>query len=49
MKLLNRHKNETQEETNERPLPDEAPEPQPEHEEPRLEDPARARFPSATT
>ncbi len=39
MKLLNRHKDETQEETDERPLPDEAPEPQPEHEEPRLEDP----------
>jgi membrane protein len=40
MRLLQRHKNETQEETNERPLPDEAPEPQPEHEEPRLEDPS---------
>ncbi len=40
MKLLNRHKDETQEDTNERPLPDEAPEPQPEHDEPRLEDPS---------
>ena len=39
MRLLQRNKNETQEDTNERPLPDEAPEPQPEHEEPRLEDP----------
>ena len=40
MRLLQRNKNETQEDTNERPLPDEAPEPQPEHEEPRLEDPS---------
>jgi len=41
MRLLQRHKdeNEAQEEPNERPLPDEAPEPQPEHEEPRLQDP----------
>src|SRR6478672_12889498 len=39
MKLLNRHKDETQNDSNERPLPDEAPEPQPEHEEPRLQDP----------
>jgi len=39
MKLLNRHKDETQNDSSERPLPDEAPEPQPEHEEPRLEDP----------
>jgi membrane protein len=41
MRLLQRHKNESenQEETDERPLPDEAPEPQPEHDEPRLEDP----------
>jgi membrane protein len=39
MKLLNRHKDETHDDSNERPLPDEAPEPQPEHEEPRLEDP----------
>jgi membrane protein len=40
MRLLQRNKNETHEETDERPLPDEAPEPQPEHEEPRLEDPS---------
>jgi membrane protein len=40
MKILQRHKNETPEETNERPLPDEAPEPQPEHDEPRLQDPS---------
>ena len=39
MKLLNRHKEETHEDSGERPLPDEAPEPQPEHEEPRLQDP----------
>jgi len=39
MKLLNRHKDETHEDSNERPLPDEAPEPQPEHDEPRVEDP----------
>ena len=41
MRLLQRHKNETEDlaEDNERPLPDEAPEPQPEHDEPRLEDP----------
>jgi len=39
MRLLQRNKNETQEDANERPLPDEAPEPQPEHEEPRLQDP----------
>jgi membrane protein len=38
MKLLQRHKTE-QDDSTERPLPDEAPEPQPEHEEPRLEDP----------
>jgi membrane protein len=46
MRLLQRHKNETesQEETNERPLPDEAPEPQPEHEEPRLADPGPAQL-----
>jgi membrane protein len=39
MKLLNRHKDDTHEDSGERPLPDEAPEPQPEHEEPRLRDP----------
>jgi membrane protein len=39
MKLLNRHKDETHEDSGERPLPDEAPEPQPEHEEPHLQDP----------
>ena len=39
MKLLNRHKEDTYEDSGERPLPDEAPEPQPEHEEPRLQDP----------
>jgi len=39
MKLLQRHKHETTEDSGERPLPDEAPEPQPEHDEPRLVDP----------
>jgi membrane protein len=39
MKLLNTHKDETQTDSSERPLPDEAPEPQPEHDEPRLHDP----------
>jgi membrane protein len=39
MRLLNRHKDETHEDSGERPLPDEAPVPQPEHEEPRLRDP----------
>jgi membrane protein len=38
MRLLQRHKTEPEGST-ERPLPDEAPEPQPEHEEPGLEDP----------
>src|SRR5881398_1103295 len=38
MRLLQRHKTEP-DDSGERPLPDEAPEPQPEHEEPRLEDP----------
>jgi membrane protein len=40
MKLLNRNRDETVDEQADegRPLPDEAPEPQPEHEEPRLED-----------
>ena len=42
MKLLNRNRDETADEAEDqgRPLPDEAPEPQPEHEEPRLEDPS---------
>ena len=42
MKLLNRESSKTEaaaEADEGRPLPDEAPEPQPEHEEPRLEDP----------
>ena len=42
MRLLQRNRRrepETAEEYDERPLPDEAPEPQPEHEEPRLDDP----------
>src|SRR5436309_7545695 len=38
MRLLQRRKTE-QDDSTERPLPDEAPDPQPEHEEPRLEDP----------
>jgi membrane protein len=38
MRLLQRRKTEP-DDSNERPLPDEAPEPRPEHEEPRLEDP----------
>ena len=42
MKLLNRNRDETAAQAADqgRPLPDEAPEPQPEHEEPRLEDPS---------
>jgi membrane protein len=41
VRLLHRNRGETEEAESEesRPLPDEAPEPQPEHEEPRLEDP----------
>ena len=41
MSLLNRNRDETVDEQPDegRPLPDEAPEPQPEHEEPRLDDP----------
>src|SRR5438093_7575995 len=39
MKLLQRRKNETPEDTGERPPADEAPKPQPEHDERRLEDP----------
>jgi membrane protein len=39
MKLLQRHKDETHEDTGERPPADEALEPQPEHDELRLEDP----------
>src|SRR5881628_1625144 len=38
MRLLQRRKT-GQDDSTERPLPDEAPEPQPEHDEPRLEDP----------
>jgi membrane protein len=38
MRLLQRHRAE-QDDSSQRPLPDEAPEPQPEHDEPRLEDP----------
>jgi len=44
MKLLNRHKEEAHEDSGERPLPDEAPEPQPEDEEPRLEDPGTTKL-----
>jgi membrane protein len=40
MKLLHRNEAATDEPEDGRPLPDEAPEPQPEHEEPRLEDPS---------
>jgi membrane protein len=40
MKLLHRNEAATDEPEDRRPLPDEAPEPQPEHEEPRLEDPS---------
>src|SRR5439155_13505773 len=43
MKLLQRHRGQENTSTDdyyaERPLPDEAPEPQPEHEEPKLADP----------
>jgi len=39
MRLLHRNRQETDEADEGRPLPDEAPEPQPEHDEPRLEDP----------
>ncbi|HET7760022.1 MAG TPA: hypothetical protein VFK62_08860, partial [Gaiellaceae bacterium] len=41
MRLLNRNRDETDapEADGGRPLPDEAPEPQPEHDEPRLQDP----------
>src|SRR4051812_24570621 len=39
MKLLSRHKDDTRDDSGERPPADEAPEPQPEHEEPRLQDP----------
>jgi len=41
MRLLNRKREETEttDDSSERPLPDEAPEPQPEHDEPRLADP----------
>ena len=38
MRLLQRHRTQP-DHSSERPLPDEAPEPQPEHEEPGLEDP----------
>jgi membrane protein len=47
MRLLQRNRRrepETAEEYDERPLPDEAPEPQPEHEEPRLDDPRPAEL-----
>jgi membrane protein len=40
MRLLHRNEAATDEPEDRRPLPDEAPEPQPEHEEPRLEDPS---------
>jgi membrane protein len=39
MNLLQRHKDEPHEDTGERPPADEAPEPEPEHDEPRLADP----------
>src|SRR4029453_12847844 len=40
MRLMYRNEAATDEPEDRRPLPDEAPEPQPEHEEPRLEDPS---------
>ena len=39
MKLLHRNRQDADKADEGRPMPDEAPEPQPEHDEPRLEDP----------
>ena len=47
MKLLSRNRTEaeaSEDQHDERPPADEAPEPQPEHDEPRLEDPAPAQL-----